>query len=587
MSKNVTLGVPRMKELIDARRKQKAVYTDVYLKPEVAASRDACKRLRQQLKACDLAACVADASVHHDPPRTEPAPDSAFTDRFLREFVAAEDDHPLLYEFVIHFRLDMAFLHRRGLTSEHICRRIDSALGNPEAYLLLATEGGSIRLRMKRAAGKEDSKVPKSLQKSLTHRLMRHLLSSVAVCGIPSASDVSSHKTTTGEWYLQTTGAGVMQALSQLDDTDWYRSHSTDVFEVFETLGIEAAACLLWREMRSVISFDGGYVDARHIFMITNVMTLRGGIMGLNRHGLNKLATSALVRATFEETSDIFFDAAAFSEKSRIASVSDSIIFGQRVPGGTGLVQPILTPEYKEQCALGDQARRRAKKAQVVSRKRSRLVSSRFIPEAELPDDSPYNPASPGPYNPAASPGPYNPSSPPYNPASPGPYNPSSPPYNPASPGPYNPSSPPYNPASPGPYNPSSPPYNPASPGPSREKKSPVGTSARKRKQKAWGIEEASNTPSEPQTVFVPSSPFIHPRNAWAPSSPVLGRRSGLALPTVKQSMERIIPSIMSTERLTSRVVDERPLRDAVYDAKTGVINLERLRRFLDSEHNN
>ena len=50
--------------------------------------------------------------------------------------------------------------------------------------------------------------------------------------------------------------------------------------------------------------------------------------------------------------------------------------------------------------------------------------------------------------------------------------------------------------------------------------------------------------------------------------------------------MDRIIPSIMSTERLTSREIKERPLRDAVYDAKTGVMNLERLKRFLEESDN-
>ena len=56
------------------------------------------------------------------------------------------------------------------------------------------------------------------------------------------------------------------------------------------------------KEMNHVISFDGSYVNYRHLALLCDVMTAKGHLMAITRHGINRQETGALARCSFEET---------------------------------------------------------------------------------------------------------------------------------------------------------------------------------------------------------------------------------------------------------------------------------------------
>ena len=118
---------------------------------------------------------------------------------------------------------------------------------------------------------------------------------------------------------------------------DWYRTTSNDVTEIHETLGIEAAVNVLFSELTTTLSFDGTYVDPRHIMMIVNMMTRGGYIMPLSRHGINRMDTGPLLRCSFEETPDILCEAAAFGEIDNGKGVSQNIMTGKLSSIGSGM----------------------------------------------------------------------------------------------------------------------------------------------------------------------------------------------------------------------------------------------------------
>jgi DNA-directed RNA polymerase II subunit RPB1 len=105
---------------------------------------------------------------------------------------------------------------------------------------------------------------------------------------------------------------------------------------VIEVLGIEAVRAALLKELRDVISFDGSYVNYRHLAILCDVMTYRGHLMSITRHGINRNETGPLMRCSFEETVDILFDAAVFAEADHLRGVSENIMLGQLAPLGTG-----------------------------------------------------------------------------------------------------------------------------------------------------------------------------------------------------------------------------------------------------------
>lgn len=115
-----------------------------------------------------------------------------------------------------------------------------------------------------------------------------------------------------------------------------------DVVEIFNTLGIEAARETLVREIKQVIEFDGSYVDYRHISVLVDTMTYKGSIMAITRHGINRTETGVLMRCSFEETVNIITDAAMHAEYDPIRGVTENIIMGKTAKVGTGMVDVLF-----------------------------------------------------------------------------------------------------------------------------------------------------------------------------------------------------------------------------------------------------
>lgn len=108
------------------------------------------------------------------------------------------------------------------------------------------------------------------------------------------------------EWVLDTEGVNLQGVLCH-PDVDFTRTVSNHMVEVIDVLGIEATRNSLLREMRRVIEFDGSYVNYRHLAILCDVMTYRGHLMAITRHGINRNDTGPLMRCSFEESVDILF----------------------------------------------------------------------------------------------------------------------------------------------------------------------------------------------------------------------------------------------------------------------------------------
>jgi len=137
------------------------------------------------------------------------------------------------------------------------------------------------------------------------------------------------------EWVLEMDGINLKTVMC-IDSVDFTRMYSNSCIKVFNVLGIEAARTAIMRELRGVIEFDGSYVNYRHLALLCDLMTHRGSLMAITRHGINRADTGALMRCSFEETVEILMEAAAVGEKDDCHGVAENIMFGQLVPMGTG-----------------------------------------------------------------------------------------------------------------------------------------------------------------------------------------------------------------------------------------------------------
>jgi DNA-directed RNA polymerase II subunit RPB1 len=143
------------------------------------------------------------------------------------------------------------------------------------------------------------------------------------------------------EWVLETDGTNLMAVLG-VDYVDATRTISNDIVEVFVVLGIEGVRGAILGELRNVISFDGSYVNYRHLACLVDVMTMQGHLMAIDRHGINRVESGPLLRCSFEETVDMLNEAAVFAEEEVLKGVTENIMLGQLAKVGTGDMDLLL-----------------------------------------------------------------------------------------------------------------------------------------------------------------------------------------------------------------------------------------------------
>jgi len=121
-----------------------------------------------------------------------------------------------------------------------------------------------------------------------------------------------------------------------------------DIVKIYHTFGIEAARMAISIELQTVYKAAGNNVNFPHISILIDIMTYSGIVISIDRHGINKLETDPLSRASFEKTVDQLLTAAVFNENDTMNSVSSRIMAGMTIKGGTGICNLLLDHELLE-----------------------------------------------------------------------------------------------------------------------------------------------------------------------------------------------------------------------------------------------
>ncbi|MCZ6647785.1 MAG: DNA-directed RNA polymerase subunit A'', partial [Thaumarchaeota archaeon] len=110
------------------------------------------------------------------------------------------------------------------------------------------------------------------------------------------------------------------------------------IWEIATVLGIEAARSALINEVTSTLDEQGLEVDIRHILLVADLMTSKGVLQSIGRHGIAGSKGSVLARAAFEITVPTLAEAAVTGEIEALKGVTENVIVGMSVPVGTGIV---------------------------------------------------------------------------------------------------------------------------------------------------------------------------------------------------------------------------------------------------------
>ena len=130
-------------------------------------------------------------------------------------------------------------------------------------------------------------------------------------------------------WLLNFEGSNLKTVLSH-PAIDYEYSWTNNIREINESFGIDAGNEILYNEINQVMSFDGTYVQLRHILIVSDTMTHKGKLVPINRFGLNRLDSGFLTKVTFEETSSVLYDSAAYSKTDYLSGIPGNIIMGAR-----------------------------------------------------------------------------------------------------------------------------------------------------------------------------------------------------------------------------------------------------------------
>lgn len=366
-SKNVTLGVPRLKEILNLAKNIKTPSMAVYLN-EHLARQDQAKKLRSLVEYTNLRSVTAVTEIHYDPD-IEATVIPEDVDMVESYFLIPEDNAQIENQskWLLRITLDRQKMLDKEIRIEDVAQRIKEEY--PAELAVIFSDNNAeeqvIRIRTTSKEAKDSSEAGAIEDDVLLKRLEAHLLDTLTLRGVPGVERAFLTKgirlvekpdgallakkddPLCTQWYLDTSGSALREVLA-VHGVDTTRTYTNDLYQIIEVFGIEAARSALVKELTNVLAFDGSYVNHRHIALLVDVMTYRGVISAVTRHGINRADTGALMRCSFEETVEILLEAAATGELDDCRGISENVMLGQMAPMGTGNFDVFLDPKMLE-----------------------------------------------------------------------------------------------------------------------------------------------------------------------------------------------------------------------------------------------
>ena len=141
-------------------------------------------------------------------------------------------------------------------------------------------------------------------------------------------------------WFIDTKGSNLKEILCNLS-INTKKTKSNNMYDIYETFGIDAANTFLIEEFSKIIN-----VNKRHLYLLINSMTISGKIKSVSRYGIDRKQVGPLAKACFEQPVDNFLISATKGEKELLKGVSSTICVGKLGKMGTGMID--LLPDTKK-----------------------------------------------------------------------------------------------------------------------------------------------------------------------------------------------------------------------------------------------
>ncbi|MHA1846311.1 MAG: DNA-directed RNA polymerase subunit A'' [Promethearchaeota archaeon] len=296
---NVTLGLPRLIEIVDARRNPSTPMMEVYLTEKYCRDPQAAKKIAQNIELSN----VVNIS------------DSVDIDLATMQIV---------------IRLNKEAMEEKGIKVENVVQRME---------------------KMKKGEVKHSGNIvtikPKSTDLDKVQKLLEKI-KEYPVKGLKGVKRIVIKKDQSiNEYVIHTEGTNLNGVL-QVKGVDNVRTKCNHIREIAETLGIEACRNAIIREAHGVLDEQGLDVDIRHIMLVSDLMTNSGKIRQIGRHGISGKKSSVLARASFEVTVKHLLEASIQGNEDPLKGITENVIVGQVIPLGTGNIELLVTRPKKK-----------------------------------------------------------------------------------------------------------------------------------------------------------------------------------------------------------------------------------------------
>ncbi|ACX73386.1 RNA polymerase Rpb1 domain 5 [Methanocaldococcus vulcanius M7] len=297
---NVTLGLPRMIEIVDARKEPSTPIMTIHLKEEYN-NREKAEQIAKEIESLTLGNIAESISID-------------------------------LWTQSIKVELDEERLADRGLTIENVVEAIKKKL-----KVKIDVEGSTLYLKIKTPS-----------IKALRKRIPK--IKNIQLKGIPGIERVLVKKEERDgkeEYVLYSQGSNLREVF-KIEGVDTTRTTTNNIIEIQEVLGIEAARNAIINEMRNTLEQQGLEVDVRHLMLVADIMTADGEVKPIGRHGVAGEKGSVLARAAFEETVKHLYASAERGDVDKLKGVIENVIVGKPIYLGTGCVDLMIDRDYEE-----------------------------------------------------------------------------------------------------------------------------------------------------------------------------------------------------------------------------------------------
>ncbi len=302
---NVTLGLPRMIEIVDVRREPSTPIMEIYLEPELAKDEKAALRIASEIELTTVENVTRSVMLDY-------------------------------YEYAVVLELDPDVMENRGVTLDDVVKALNRVKGRRGRVEVQGENTVVVYL------GVED--IPKL--RRLHDRILQLRIKGIKGIRHAIVKPVRDDEGNIVEYMIMTEGSN-LQAVLSLEGIDPERTTTNNILEVYEVLGIEAARAAIIEEIKKVLDEHGLDVDYRHIMMVADTMTYTGKVRQVGRHGVAGEKSSVLARASFEVTVKNLVEAAMRGEEDPLRGVIENIIVGNKpVPIGTGAVKLKMRYEF-------------------------------------------------------------------------------------------------------------------------------------------------------------------------------------------------------------------------------------------------